>query len=200
MADPYSDDPWATDAPAPAPEPDNIPDYRNAPYDDAPAADPWGPVMSAAANLPADEAQTSTPNTPNTKENNVNNGASEGKVVTTIKYGSGFDAPWTVIHSDSVEEAKATLNEAKDLFELTAKVAKYAKTLDSGTAPAAPRGNGGGQARQASTPPGVESKSCAHGEMVYRTGNSAKGPWAGYFCPLEKGNPDQCKAVFVRNK
>jgi hypothetical protein len=153
--------------------------------------------MHAAANLP-DEAQT-TPNT-TTKETRMSNGT-EGKIVTTIKYGAGFDAPWTVIHSDSVEEAEKTLNEAKNLLELTARVAKFAKALDSGTAPApANRGNGGGQRQQQGPPPGVETKRCPHGDMKYLTGNGAKGPWAGHFCPLEKGDPDQCKPVFVKVK
>lgn len=170
----FDEDPWATDTPA---------------------EDPW-----AESEPPADEAQTSAPApsnptpTPSKESITVNNNA-EGKVVTTIKYGAGFDAPWTVIHSNSVEEAEATLNEAKRLLELTAKVAKFAKSLDSGTAPAAPRG---GQSRPASAPPGQAAKSCAHGEMTYRTGNGAKGPWKGYFCPLEKGDPDQCKPIFVK--
>ncbi|MEU7830333.1 hypothetical protein [Nonomuraea sp. NPDC049129] len=180
MADPYSNDPWAVD---------NIGDNRR--EDPRDTAHGWAD---------ADEAQTHTPNTPPKKEtSNVSNGT-EGKVVTTIKYGAGFDAPWTVIHSDSVEDAKNTLNEAKDLLELTAKVAKYAKTLDSGPAPAGQRsnGNGGGQRQQQPTPPGVASKSCAHGEMVYRTGNSQKGPWQAYFCSLDKGDPNACKPVWVK--
>lgn len=37
---------------------------------------------------------------------------------------------------------------------------------------------------------------CAHGKRDRRTGTSARGPWVGYFCPLPKGSPGQCKAVF----
>ncbi|GII83345.1 hypothetical protein Ssi03_13350 [Sphaerisporangium siamense] len=175
----FDQDPWATDTPA---------------------QDPWA-AEAAYADEPRDEGQAAVPPT-NTPTPSKERSVSEGKIVTTIKYGAGFDAPWTVIHSDSVAEAERALNEAKNLLELTARVAKYAKTLDSGTAPAAQRGGngGGGQARQASTPPGMPSKSCAHGEMTYRTGNSAKGAWAGYFCPLEKGDPDQCKPVFVKSR
>lgn len=165
---------------------------------EAPAADPW------AAEALADEAQAA-PNTTSatpTKET-ITVDTPQGEIVTTIKYGSGFDAPWTVIHSNSVEEATATLNEAKALLELTAKVAKYAKSLDSGTAPRAARSeaDGGAPTRsQASAPAGQEGKNCAHGEMTYRTGNGNKGPWAAHFCPLEKGNPDQCKPLFVKQR
>ena len=41
-------------------------------------------------------------------------------------------------------------------------------------------------------------KACKHGEMTFRTGQSAKGPWKGHFCPSPKGTPDQCEPQFVR--
>lgn len=37
---------------------------------------------------------------------------------------------------------------------------------------------------------------CKHGARVKREGTSSKGAWTGWFCPLPKGNPDQCKAQF----
>lgn len=37
---------------------------------------------------------------------------------------------------------------------------------------------------------------CGHGKRTKRTGTSSKGPWVGWFCPLEKGDPNQCKAEF----
>lgn len=39
---------------------------------------------------------------------------------------------------------------------------------------------------------------CAHGEMTFRTGTGAKGPWKGYFCPSPKGTPNQCDPQFQR--
>jgi hypothetical protein len=42
------------------------------------------------------------------------------------------------------------------------------------------------------------SKTCKHGEMTFRTGQSAKGPWKGYFCPSPKGTADQCEPQFIR--
>lgn len=170
----YSEDPWATDAPD---------------------TDPW------TDNAPADEAQ-SVPSTPPThtpsKESAIS--SNEAKVVTTIKFGSGFDAPWAVFHSGSVQEAEETLNSAKNYLGLVAQVAKYAKTLDSGLAVPAQRSGGSQpQQRQNSTPPpGQQGKSCAHGAMTYRSGNGAKGAWAGHFCPLQKGDPNQCKPIFVK--
>src|SRR5512135_3698766 len=37
---------------------------------------------------------------------------------------------------------------------------------------------------------------CPHGERVRREGTSAKGPWVGWFCPLKKNDPNQCKPEF----
>jgi hypothetical protein len=51
------------------------------------------------------------------------------------------------------------------------------------------------QKRQSS---GDGPKTCKHGEMTFRTGQSAKGPWKGYFCPSPKGTPDQCEPQFIR--
>lgn len=50
------------------------------------------------------------------------------------------------------------------------------------------------QQQQASPAPGIQ---CAHGTRTTRTGNSAKGPWTGHFCPLPKGDPNQCKPIFA---
>lgn len=56
-----------------------------------------------------------------------------------------------------------------------------------------------------STPPAAPAISgsepaCKHGPMTLRTGVSEKTgkPWKGYFCPTQKGTPDQCEAKFVR--
>lgn len=37
---------------------------------------------------------------------------------------------------------------------------------------------------------------CPHGERKYVTGNGRTGAWAGYFCPLPKGDANQCKPEF----
>lgn len=38
---------------------------------------------------------------------------------------------------------------------------------------------------------------CPHGNREYRTGNGRTGAWAAYFCPLPKGDANQCKPEFV---
>jgi hypothetical protein len=52
----------------------------------------------------------------------------------------------------------------------------------------------------ASQAPAAPGRMCPHGAMAYQTGgggNTGKRAWAAYFCPLEKGNPAQCKAQFT---
>ena len=43
-------------------------------------------------------------------------------------------------------------------------------------------------------------RTCAHGAMTARSGQSARGPWKAYMCPTPKGTPDQCKAQFIDSK
>jgi hypothetical protein len=42
------------------------------------------------------------------------------------------------------------------------------------------------------------SQSCRHGEMAFRSGTSAKGPWKGYMCAAPKGATDKCDTIWVR--
>lgn len=47
-------------------------------------------------------------------------------------------------------------------------------------------------------PSGVgAAPTCTHGPRVHRTGVSARGQWAAWFCSQPKGSIDQCKPVFV---
>lgn len=43
-------------------------------------------------------------------------------------------------------------------------------------------------------------KTCEHGERVYRSGRSAKGPWAAHFCPLPKDDPFACSPEWEKVK
>jgi hypothetical protein len=39
---------------------------------------------------------------------------------------------------------------------------------------------------------------CRHGEMAFRSGTSAKGPWKGYMCAAPKGATDKCETIWIR--
>ena len=40
--------------------------------------------------------------------------------------------------------------------------------------------------------------SCRHGQMTYREGTGAKGPWKGYMCAAPKGATDKCSTIWVK--
>lgn len=54
-----------------------------------------------------------------------------------------------------------------------------------------------GVSQSSSTQQQSSGHTCAHGERKYVTGNGRTGAWAGYFCPLPKGDANQCKPEFV---
>ena len=41
-------------------------------------------------------------------------------------------------------------------------------------------------------------KMCKHGQMAFKTGTSARGPWQGYMCAAPKGAADKCETIWVR--
>ena len=43
-----------------------------------------------------------------------------------------------------------------------------------------------------------ESKVCKHGNMSFKTGVSAKGPWKGWMCAAPKGAVDKCDTIWIR--
>ena len=43
-----------------------------------------------------------------------------------------------------------------------------------------------------------QAHTCRHGEMAFRSGTSAKGPWKGYMCAAPKGAVDKCDTIWVR--
>jgi hypothetical protein len=42
------------------------------------------------------------------------------------------------------------------------------------------------------------SQVCRHGQMAFRSGTSAKGPWKGYMCAAPKGATDKCETIWIR--
>lgn len=103
-------------------------------------------------------------------------------VVATYKGDGG--APWIVVHADSVETHLKVLSSPafRKLLETTQSANEYY----AGKYPGRPAGGsrGGSESRAAaSLPPGVPAMNCDHGQRVYKSGKSAKGEWAGLFCP-----------------
>lgn len=45
---------------------------------------------------------------------------------------------------------------------------------------------------------GSSGEICQHGPMTYKEGSSSKGPWKGWFCSLDKNNPNKCQPKFLK--
>jgi hypothetical protein len=43
-----------------------------------------------------------------------------------------------------------------------------------------------------------QAPTCSHGNMTYRTGTSARGPWRAWMCSAPKGAADKCDPIFLR--
>ena len=65
-------------------------------------------------------------------------------------------------------------------------------------APAAPGWGVPAQAAAPAAPAANSDHTCQHGARQFKSGVSARGPWQAWFCPAPKGDPTQCKAVFVK--
>ncbi|UJD20885.1 hypothetical protein SEA_ZIMMER_47 [Mycobacterium phage Zimmer] len=167
------------------------------PFNDAPAQPE--PVAQEPAPVTSAPTTTSAPRPVVT--------SSEGKITTTFKGGRDFDAPWIVIHSSTVEEAIETVRDTdklKELFQLTQSGAKFFAGLGGGPAPAQ---QGGGQAapqqQQSRAPQGAtqapngETRTCAHGPMVFKSGVSKAGNAYKLFSCTAPRN-EQCKAEYLR--
>lgn len=131
---------------------------------------------------------------------------SEGKVVLTFKGGTGFDAPWIVIHAEDLHDAYDQVNgeNAKLLADLMTKTQAAGQHF-AGMAPKGSSGGGqsqgGGGGRQApqgaQEAPNGEERFCAHGKMQFKSGVSKAGKaYKGFFCSSRDRN-DQCKAQFL---
>ena len=72
------------------------------------------------------------------KEKPVTQDNTNAKIVTTLKGGSGFDAPWIVIHADDTAEAVAVLR-GDSIEELLKATKEVSDKFNGGQAPAQPR-------------------------------------------------------------
>ena len=145
-----------------------------------------------------DEAQTSAPEAPVAAKPAVVEQA-DGKVVLTFKGGRDFDAPWIVIHANSLEDAYEQVTVKGELLGKLMERTKNAGAHFAGKPPAAPQG-GSEPTRQAPAgaqqAPGGETRFCEHGEMVFKSGVSKAGkPYKLFSCTAPRES--QCKAQFL---
>ncbi|OHT67808.1 hypothetical protein BKG67_23130 [Mycobacteroides chelonae] len=126
----------------------------------------------------------------------------DGKVVLTFKGGTGYDAPWIVIHATSLEDAhdQVTGENANLLAKVmtqTQNAGSHFSRLGGGKPTGGGNSGGGSNAPQAAQQaPNGEKQYCQHGEMEYKTGISQKSGkhYALFSCTAPRD--EQCKAKF----
>jgi hypothetical protein len=96
------------------------------------------------------------------------------------------------LYAASKEELEALLTAAQDFSTLIGSVSQSF----GGVASSAPVRTGAPQAAPTVAIDGGHT--CKHGEMQFRTGTGAKGPWKGYMCAAPKGATDKCPTIWVR--
>ena len=100
------------------------------------------------------------------------------------------------LYASDVRELETGLT---DLSMVSALITSTADSFRGNAAPAAVH-NTAPAAPIAPRPQVVEGQTpeCKHGQMQFRTGNGAKGPWKAWMCASPKGTPDKCDAIWVR--
>ncbi|QKT07898.1 hypothetical protein HUN08_12410 [Gordonia sp. X0973] len=117
---------------------------------------------------------------------------SGGKVVVTLKGGSGSEAPWIVIHADSVADATSQLDaEIVTLMEKTAGAAKKFQSLGfgggGGQRSAAPSGGNSGGGRPARQEPPAGAPEAPGPDWSYKTGTKNGRTWHAWAPPGQGG-------------
>ena len=106
------------------------------------------------------------------------------------------------LYASDVKDLETGLN---DLGMVATLIKATAADLGGGNATAAAVQNI--QAAFSATPVAVTNtgapadtavKMCKHGQMAFKTGTSARGPWQGYMCAAPKGAADKCETIWVR--
>lgn len=127
----------------------------------------------------------------------------EGKVVVTFKGGSGFDAPWIVLHAAGLDEVAdfMSVENAPRLMEIMERVQNVGAHFVS-KAPARPANAGSAAPQRGAAPQGAtEAPSWAppkpYDDAVYKTGVSKKTgkPWHAWM-PPQQGDPREPKFFY----
>ncbi|MFC0547077.1 hypothetical protein [Kutzneria chonburiensis] len=134
-------------------------------------------------------------------------GSSDHRVRVTLKAGSDYAAPWVTVDGHDVRDALGQISDweaLRELLDRAAKVGAYFVSKAAGTT--GQSGQAGQRPASASAPPqgsqeapGGEKRYCEHGEMIYRSGISAKNgaPYRLFSCP-NTNRDQQCKPQWLR--
>lgn len=112
----------------------------------------------------------------------------------SFKTGGHYGASLLVVRGETVEELETRVVEVRD--SLVEAITETENLLSAAYSLSQPEKPAPAQASSAASAPVGEVRTCEHGKRTRREGTSAKGAWVGFFCPLAKGDPSQCKPIF----
>lgn len=128
---------------------------------------------------------------------------SGNKITLTLKAGLN-NAPWIVVHGANPADLLKTMSDP-DFTKLLNWANRAGETFSEGWNPPVPTQNTPqassqpqGRPQAATQAPNNDTRYCKHGEMQFRSGSKNGKAWKGFFCPTEKGTPDQCSPEFIR--
>lgn len=117
----------------------------------------------------------------------------------STKFQVNFKAPdgtLVNLYAANKEELEALLTAAQDFSALIGSVSQ--SFAGARPAPAVSSGQFSRPAAVAAPAVAGSGNTCRHGEMVFREGVGAKGPWKGYMCAAPKGATDKCATIWVK--
>lgn len=117
----------------------------------------------------------------------------------SFKTDEGYAASLIVVRGDDVEDLNRNLDGlTEDLIEKVVNVRQLvlaANVAASGTAAPAQAAQPAQDATVTQLP-GTETKTCAHGVRVFKSGTNSRGAWKGWMCPQPKNASDKCDPIW----
>ena len=121
---------------------------------------------------------------------------------TKIQVNYGKDGVLVNVYADNQGELETLLASVQDLSALINSVNGSLRGTPAPTVASVTEAFGGQPViTPAPAQPQVvegQAPTCKHGNMTYRTGTSAKGPWRAWMCSAPKGAADKCDPIFLR--
>jgi hypothetical protein len=118
---------------------------------------------------------------------------------TKIQVNYGKDGVLVNVYADNQAELETLLASVQDLSSLINSVNGSLRGTPAPTvASVAESFNATPVAAPAPVVTEGQAPTCKHGNMVHRTGTSARGPWRAWMCSAPKGATDKCDPIFLR--
>lgn len=119
---------------------------------------------------------------------------------TKIQVNYGRDGVLVNVYADNQGELETLLASVQDLSSLINSVNGSLRATPAPTVASVAESFNASSVSEPVQPQVVEGQAptCKHGNMAYRTGTSARGPWRAWMCAAPKGAVDKCDPIFLR--